>query len=81
MTTQIQPLTAQPISRTTLQELLSTQGQCHENLGAGVREAVLCLRDAKAFYDLPAAVSDPLERFADHLRLALAELERASELI
>lgn len=81
MTTDICPLTAQPISSSTLQEMLSTQGQCHENLGAGVREALLCLQDARSFYDLPAVLSEPLERFTDHLREALAALEEARELI
>jgi hypothetical protein len=55
MTTAISQLTAQPINRTTLLELLSSQGQAHENLGAGLREACICLEEARAFYDLPAA--------------------------
>jgi hypothetical protein len=76
----LQP-TAQPISPATLEELLSSQGQCHENLGVGVREALTCYRDAMAFYALPAALEQPLERFADCLRQAIAALEEAREVL
>ena len=81
MTTDICPLTAQPISSSTLQEMLSTQGQCHENLGAGVREACVCLHDARSYYDLPAVLDEPLSRFHWHLDQAFAALEDARELI
>lgn len=81
MNTAISETTAQPISRSTLQQLLSSEGQVHENLGAGVREALLCLRDARTYYDLPAVLSEPLERFAGHLREAFVALEDARELI
>lgn len=81
MTTAISDLTAQPITRSTLLELLSSEGQAHENLGAGVREACVCLQDARSYYDLPAALVEPLQRFEHHLRFALAELEEARELI
>lgn len=74
-------LTAQPITRSTLLELLSSQGQVHENLGAGVREAAMCLQEAQAFYDLPAVVSEPLARFRWHLDQAFAALEDARELV
>lgn len=73
--------TAQPITRSTLLQLLSSQGQAHENLGAGVREAAMCLHDAKAFYDLPAVLKEPLERFAWHLQQASIALEDASGLV
>lgn len=81
MTTAISEPTAQPISRSTLLNLLSSRGQAHENLGAGVREACLCLQDAQAFYDLPAALQEPLGRFRWHLDQAFAALEDARELI
>ena len=73
--------TAQPISRSTLMDLLSSHGQAHENLGAGLREACLCLQDAQAFYDLPAVLSDPLSRFRWHLDQAFVALEEARKLI
>lgn len=81
MNTAFSQHTAQPISRSTLQELLSSQGQAHENLGAGLREACVCLQDAQAFYDLPAVLSEPLERFRWHIDQAFAALEEARELI
>jgi hypothetical protein len=81
MNTASSALTAQPISRSTLLDLLSSTGQPYENLGAGVREACLCLQDAQAFYDLPAVLSDPLSRFRWHLDQAFAALEEARELI
>lgn len=81
MNTANSQFTAQPISRSTLLDLLSSQGQAHENLGAGLREACLCLQDAQAFYDLPAVLSDPLSRFRWHLDQAFAALEDARELI
>ena len=81
MTTAITALTAQPISRSTLLELLSSDGQAHENLGAGIRDALLCLEEAQAFYDLPAVLSEPLDRFAKHLRDALQTLEEARGLL
>ena len=74
-------LTAQPITRSTLLELLSSQGQAHENLGAGVREAAVCLQHAQAFYDLPASLSETLARFRWHLDQAFAALEEAQELV
>ena len=74
-------LTAQPITRSTLLELLSSQGQVHENLGAGVRQATMCLQEAQVFYDLPAVVSEPLARFRWHLDQAFAALEDARELV
>jgi hypothetical protein len=80
MTTAISDLTAQPITRSTLLQLLSSQGVPYENLGAGVREAAMCLHEAQAFYDLPAALSEPLARFRWHLDQALAVLEDAKEL-
>lgn len=73
--------TAQPITRSTLLQLLSSQGQAHENLGAGVREAAVCLQEAKAFYDLPAVLQEPLDRFAWHLNQAIAALDEARELV
>jgi hypothetical protein len=81
MNTANSQFTAQPISRSTLLDLLSSQGQAHENLGAGLRESCLCLQDAQAFYDLPAVLSDPLARFRWHLDQAFAALEDARELI
>jgi hypothetical protein len=74
-------LTAQPITRSTLLQLLSSQGQAHENLGAGVREAAMCLQEAKAFYDLPAVLQEPLERLAWHLQQASIALEDARALV
>lgn len=74
-------LTAQPITRSTLLQLLSSQGQAHENLGAGIREAAVCLQDAKAFYDLPAVLQEPLDRFTWHLNQAFVALEDARELV
>ena len=79
--TALSELTAQPITRSTLLELLSSQGQAHENLGAGIREAALCLGEAQAFYDLPAVLSEPLTRFRWHLDQAFVALEDASELV
>jgi hypothetical protein len=73
--------TAQPITRSTLLELLSSQGQVQENLGAGLREACMCLQDARTFYDLPAVLEEPLDRFRWHLDQAFAALEDARELI
>ena len=81
MNTAISEPTAQPISYSTLLELLSSQGQAHENLGAGLREACMCLQDARSFYDLPAALEEPLTRFRWHLDQAFAALEDARELI
>lgn len=81
MTTAFSHPTAQPISTKTLEELLSSHGQAHENLGAGLREACLCLQDAHAFYDLPAVLSEPLSRFRWHLDQAFVALEEARELI
>lgn len=81
MTTAISELTAQPITRSTLLELLSSSGQAHENLGAGLRESCLCLQDARSFYDLPAVLDEPLTRFRWHLDQAFAALEGARELI
>jgi hypothetical protein len=81
MNTAISDLTAQPISRSTLLELLSSKGLAYENLGAGVLSALACLEQAQAFYDLPAALVEPLQRFEHHLRFALAELEQATKLI
>lgn len=74
-------LTAQPITRSTLLQLLSSQGQAHENLGAGIREAAVCLQDAKAFYDLPVVLQEPLDRFTWHLNQAFVALEDARELV
>jgi len=74
-------LTAQSITRSTLLELLSCQGTAYENLGAGVREAALCLQDAQAFYDLPEVLEQPLIQFRTHLLQALAALEAARELV
>lgn len=79
--TAISAPTAQPITRSTLLQLLSSQGQVHENLGSGVREAAMCLQEAQAFYDLPAVVSEPLARFRWHLDQAFAALEDARELV
>lgn len=81
MTTAISDLTAQPISRSTLLELLSSEGLTYENLGAGLREACMCLQDARSFYDLPAVLEEPLTRFRWHLDQAFAALEDARELI
>jgi hypothetical protein len=81
MNTAISELTAQPITRSTLLELLSSGGQAHENLGAGLREACMCLQDARSFYDLPAVLEEPLTRFRWHLDQAFAALEEARELI
>ena len=81
MTTAFSDLTAQPITRSTLQELLSSHGQAHENLGAGLRESCVCLQDARSFYDLPAVLQEPLDRFRLHLDQAFAALEEARELI
>lgn len=79
--TTISPITVQPISRATLQDLLSCNGQVHENLGAGVNEATICLQDAMAFYDLPAVLSEPLSRFRLHLDQALVALADARQLL
>lgn len=79
--TAISELTAQPITRSTLLDLLSSQGQAHENLGAGVREAALCLQEAQAFYDLPAVLEEPLQRFRWHLDQAFVALEDSRELV
>jgi len=73
--------TAQPITRSTLLQLLSSQGQAHENLGAGVREAACCLADAQAFYDLPAVLTEPLGQFRWHLDQAFTALEEARRLV
>jgi len=81
MTTASLPPQARPISRETLIELLSSQGQCHENLGSGVREALVCLNDARHYYDLPAVLAEPLDRFANHLREAIGALEEAREVL
>ena len=81
MNTAFSDLTAQPITRSTLQELLSSSGQAHENLGAGIREACVCLQDARSFYDLPAVLQEPLDRFRWHLDQAFAALEEARDLI
>lgn len=80
MTAFLQP-TAQPITRSTLLQLLSSQGQTHENLGAGVRAAALCLEDAQTFYDLPAVISEPLGLFRWHLDQAFEALEAARDLV
>jgi len=74
-------LTAQPITRSTLLQLLSSQGVPYENLGAGVREAAMCLQEAQAFYDLPAVLEEPLGRFRWHLDQAFAALEDSRELV
>lgn len=79
--TAILELIAQPISRSTLLDLLSSQGQAHENLGAGVREAAVCLQEAQAFYDLPAVLEEPLTRFRWHLDQAFVALEDARKLV
>lgn len=79
--TALSELTAQPISRSTLLDLLSSQGVAYENLGAGVREAAVCLHDARTFYDLPAVLSEPLSRFRWHLDQAFVALEDARELV
>jgi len=79
--TALSELTAQPITRSTLLELLSSQGTAYENLGAGVREAAMCLQHAQAFYDLPAVLSEPLTRFRWHLDQAFVALEDARELV
>lgn len=79
--TAISELIAQPITRSTLLELLSSEGQAHENLGAGVREAALCLQHAQAFYDLPAVLEEPLARFRWHLDQAFVALEDARALV
>lgn len=79
--TTISGLTAQPITRSTLLELLSSQGAAYENIGSGVREAALCLQDAQAFYDLPAVLEEPLRRFRWHLDQAFVALEDARELV
>lgn len=78
--TALSELTAQPISYSTLLELLSSHGQAHENLGAGVRESALCLQEAQAFYDLPPDLEQPLLRFRWHLDQAFVALEHAREL-
>lgn len=79
--TAISELTAQPITRSTLLNLLGSQGQAHENLGSGVREAAMCLQEAQAFYDLPAVLEEPLRRFRWHLDQAFVALEDARELV
>jgi hypothetical protein len=81
MNTAISELTAQPISRSTLLELLSGEGLTYENIGAGVLSSLACLEQARAFYDLPEALAEPLQRFEHHLRFALVELEEATKLI
>jgi hypothetical protein len=81
MNTAISDLTAQPITRSTLLELLSSDGQAHENLGAGIKESCMCLQDAKSFYDLPAVLDGPLSRFRWHLDQAFAALEDAQDLV
>lgn len=79
--TALSPLTSKPITRSALLELLSSEGLSYENFGAGVREAVECLRDAQEFYAIPAVVNEPLSRFHRHLEQALAALSEASELV
>ena len=81
MTTSISELTAQPISRSTLLELLSSKGQAHENLGAGLREVCLCLQHAVNFYDMPKVLEEPLTRFRDCLDGAFEALEEARAII
>ena len=81
MNTAISEHPAHPISRSTLLELLSSQGQVQENLGAGLREACMCLQDARSYYDLPAVLDEPLTRFRWHLDQAFVALEDARELI
>ena len=67
----------QHISRTNLNELLSSEGLSYEALGAGVREALDCLADAREFYALPQALQPYLDRYALNLRLALSALDEA----
>ena len=78
--TALSELTAQPISYSTLQQLLSSHGPTYENLGAGVRDAAICLQEAQTFYDLPADLNEPLVRFRWHLDQAFAALEDARAL-
>ena len=79
--TAISAPTAQPISYSTLLELLSSHGPAYENLGAGVREAAICLQDAQTFYDLPSGLDEPLVRFRWHLDQAFVALEDARALV
>lgn len=79
--TALLPLTSQPITRSTLLELLSSEGLTYENLGAGVRESLSCLDDAQEFYDMPAVLSEPLGRFRWHLEQALLALGEAKALV
>lgn len=73
--------TQQPISSSTLLQLLSSQGQVSENLGAGVREAATCLQEALAYYAIPEALEEPLGRFRWHLGQALKALEDAKAMV
>ena len=79
--TALSELTAQPISYSTLQQLLSSHGPTYENLGAGVRDAAICLQEAQTFYDLPADLNEPLVRFRWHLDQAFVALEDARALV
>lgn len=75
--TAISELHHQHINSTTLQELLSAEGLTYEALGAGPKQALECLEDARDFYSLPQVLQPFLDRYALHLRLALNVLEEA----
>ena len=74
MTTAFCALTGQPISASTMTDLLGQEGLAYEALGAGVRDAIKCLSDAREFYALPEALGPGLSRFEGHLEQALAVL-------
>lgn len=69
------------MSREAALELLAVDGVSYESLGVGVRDALMCLHTAREFNELPEVLEQPLERFAGHLRKAIAVLEEARELM
>ena len=84
MTTAFCALTGQPISASTLNDLMGQEGLAYESLGAGVRDALRCLSDAREFYALPEALGPGLSRFEGHLKQALvvlAELQSDANLL
>lgn len=79
MNTAICQISAQHISRTTLAELLGSDGPTYEALGSGVKAALDCLAHSREFYELPQAIQTDLDAFALHLHQALAALARAEQ--
>ena len=81
MTTTFSTLDRQQISGAALQELLGSQGPAYEAIGAGVQQALTCLADAEAYYDLPPELGPELKRFATHCQQALNALADAQALM